>query len=264
LDAFTANTAPPVADPPRPKPRPNPVDVARQWVTWFGSGRLAASCVSVVCVGVGILLLTRASPPDVADSLPLAQPAVSDAQAAMSSDAGEVTLPGGSAVGGGSSPTSTTVAEPTTVTVHVAGAVAQPGVYALVAGSRVIDAVAAAGGPLGDADLDALNLATLVGDGQRVYVPRPGQEVPMVIGPSGAGGGPAASGGDSTPTPLIIDLNSATADQLDELPGVGPATAAAIVAHREQNGPFASVDALGEVRGIGPAKLEAVRPLVTV
>ncbi|MEY4174789.1 MAG: hypothetical protein RI900_1954, partial [Actinomycetota bacterium] len=97
---------------------------------------------------------------------------------------------------------------------------------------------------------DAINLAARLLDGQRVYVPRVGEAVPP-------GAGPEAPSGP-------LDLNSATEEQLDDLPGVGPATAAAIVAHRDSNGPFGSVDDLGEVRGIGPAKLDALRGLVTV
>jgi competence protein ComEA len=136
------------------------------------------------------------------------------------------------------------------VVVHVAGAVERSGVYHLPAGSRVVDALAAAGGAAANAEVDAINLAAPLLDGQRVYVPRVGEQVPPVS-PSEAPQGP-------------LDLNSATEEQLDDLPGVGPSTAAAIVAHREANGPFGSVEDLGEVRGIGPAKLEALRGLVTV
>ena len=149
---------------------------------------------------------------------------------------------------------------PTTVgsellVVHVAGAVQAPGVYRLNAGSRVIDAVWAAGGMATDSNSDAINMAAVLTDGERVYVPRVGEVAPVVV----SGGSTARS----TPTGPV-NLNNATADDLDTLPGVGPATAAAILAYRDQHGPFASVDDLADVRGIGPAKLDALRGLVTV
>jgi len=136
--------------------------------------------------------------------------------------------------------------------------VQSPGVYRLPGSARVIDAVQTAGGLAVDANPDAINLAAPVTDGERVYVPRVGEVAPPVV--SGGSGGGA---GVTTPAGPV-NLNTATADDLDALPGVGPATAAAILAYRDQHGPFASVDDLGEVRGIGPAKLEALRGLVTV
>jgi competence protein ComEA len=148
------------------------------------------------------------------------------------------------------------VTAPPAVVVHVAGAVAAPGVYELPAGARVADAIGAAGGPTDGADPNALNLAAPVLDGDRVAVPRIGE-------PADHGGGGQSHAG-TTVASGPLDLNRATVDELDALPGVGPATAAAIVAHREANGPFATVDELEAVRGIGPAKLESIRPLVTV
>jgi len=141
--------------------------------------------------------------------------------------------------------------------VHVAGAVGRPGVYAAPAAARVADLVEAAGGPAPDADLDRVNLAAPVGDGERVYVPRRGEAAP----PPPAGGGAALGGG---PPPPPLDLNTADAGQLDALPGVGPATAAAIIEYRAQQGRFRSVEELVEVRGIGEAKLARLRPRVTV
>lgn len=140
------------------------------------------------------------------------------------------------------------------VVVHAAGALHLPGVYRLDAGARVDDVVAAAGGLAPDADTDRLNLAASVSDGERVYVPRLGQEAPAVVG-----AGPSAS--SSGPAPPVA-LNTATVGELDGLPGIGPATAGAIVAFRDQHGPFGSVDELLDVRGIGPAKLDQLRPLV--
>ncbi len=165
--------------------------------------------------------------------------------------------------GGGSS---TTASAPELI-VHAAGAVARPGLYRMSSGARVGELIEAAGGLAVDADVDRLNLAGVLVDGARVYVPRAGEMVPDVaVGPQveGAGGmspGPPPSPGESGG---LIDLNTATAEALEELPGVGPATAAAIVDHREENGPFRSVDGLLDVRGIGPAKLDALRDLVRV
>lgn len=155
---------------------------------------------------------------------------------------------------------------PGEVMVHAAGAVTHPGLYVLDAGARVGDLLSAAGGPRSDADLDRVNLAAPLSDGSRVYVPAVGQEDPPPvvagdIGP-GTGGGNGPAGG-ATPDPgRLIDLNRADAAELETLPGVGPATAAAIIAHRDANGPFQRVEDLLAVRGIGDAKLAAIVDLV--
>jgi competence protein ComEA len=142
------------------------------------------------------------------------------------------------------------------VVVYVAGAVARPGVYPVGAGARVADAVGAAGGTTPEADLDPLNLAARLSDGDRIFVPRKGQAPPPVVGPGPTGGGSTPSG--------PVNLNTATAEQLEALSGVGPATAHAIVTWRQQHGRFRSVQDLLQVRGIGPAKLESLRDQVTV
>ena len=144
-------------------------------------------------------------------------------------------------------------AAPNTIIVHVAGAVAQPGLVELAAGARVADAVAEAGGPVATADLDRVNLASLVSDGDRIAIPAVGEDAPDLVESRG-------EGGETGP----VDLNSATVGELEALPGVGPATAGAILTYREENGPFESVTALDAVPGIGPAKLDQLRPLVTV
>lgn len=141
------------------------------------------------------------------------------------------------------------------VVVHVAGAVARPGLYRLAGAARVADALDAAGGPTAEADLDAVNLAAKVADADRVYLPRRGEAAPAPV--SGGGG---AAGGAAGP----LDLNTATAAQLEELPGVGPATAEAILSYRQEKGRFRSVEELLEVRGIGESKLAALRSKVRV
>jgi competence protein ComEA len=146
------------------------------------------------------------------------------------------------------------------VVVHVVGAVRRPGVQHLTAGSRVVDAVEAAGGAAPDADLGRLNLAAVLADGEQIYVLRTGEVPPT---PLPAAAAPAGTGADAPPGPPV-DLNQATADQLDALPGIGPATAAAIIATREEKGRFQSVDDLLDVRGIGDAKLADLRDRVKV
>lgn len=136
--------------------------------------------------------------------------------------------------------------------VHVVGAVRRPGLYRLSEGARVADAVARAGGPGRRADLGALNLAAPLADGAQVLVPL-----------RAAAGAPPASAQGTTPPGARISLSTATVEQLDELPGVGPVTAQKIVDHRARHGPFGSVDELDEIPGIGPARIEQVRELVT-
>ncbi len=134
--------------------------------------------------------------------------------------------------------------------VHVAGEVEKPGLYRLPSGLRVADAIDAAGGALERADLDALNLADLLADGMKVEVPRRGRAPATAATPS--------------PTPGLIDLNTADAVLLETVPGIGPVTAAAILRHRDEIGRFESVEQLLDVSGIGPATLESLRPYVTV
>jgi competence protein ComEA len=145
--------------------------------------------------------------------------------------------------------------------VHVAGAVRHPGVYRLADGSRVEDALCAAGGALGSAAADSLNLARVVTDGERLAVPTKEEAAQgggaAVAGATG-GGGAVSAGAAQGP----LDINTATAEQLDALPGVGPSTAAKIVAEREKNGPFKSVEDLSRVPGIGPKKVDALKDLV--
>jgi competence protein ComEA len=146
-------------------------------------------------------------------------------------------------------------AEPPQLVVHVVGAVRRPGLYRLDEGSRVADAVALAGGAGPKADLAAVNLAAPVTDGTQVLVPRRGQGAT-------AGTGVASPGSAAASPPGPVRLNTATLEQLDTLPGIGPVTAQRILQYREAYGPFSSVDELDAVPGIGPARLEQLRELV--
>ena len=178
-----------------------------------------------------------------------------------------------------------------TVRVHVAGAVNNPGVYTLPAQGRTVDAIAAASGAAADADLDRVNLAGTLSDGVQIYVPHRGETAaPAQIQPNGgtanAGQGNSANGaaqngasqGGTQPQPARtltasgsaqkgsspVNINTATAEELQSLPRIGPAMAQRIIAWREAHGGFRSVDELDAVPGIGPSMLENLRPLVTV
>ncbi|WP_323741458.1 ComEA family DNA-binding protein [Pseudoclavibacter sp. VKM Ac-2867] len=147
----------------------------------------------------------------------------------------------------------------TTLLVHVVGAVTSPGVYEVPLTARVVDAIAAAGGLAGDADPSLLNMARTLVDGEQLRVPRIGEAASEPVaggaGPAGAGG--AAGGG-------LVNLNTASAAELEELPRIGPAMSSRIIDHREQNGGFGAVEELKEVAGIGDATYEGLVDLVTV
>lgn len=197
-----------------------------EWARWVGPRKIATTvAVAVTVVVVGWWMLKPAAP---------------DVESALG------TLPVDSSV----APIVATQ-PPSEFVVHVAGSVAVPGVVRVVAGARVIDAIDAAGGPLPRAALDTVNLAAAVVDGERVYVPAVGEVVNPPIG-------------GAVESIFPIDLNRADEAALDRLPGVGPATAAAIVDYRTSIGSFVSVDDLLNVPGIGPAKVSALRDLVTV
>lgn len=149
--------------------------------------------------------------------------------------------------------------------VHVVGAVENPGLVRLLPGSRIDDALRAAGGPTEDADVERLNLAAPISDGMQVRLPRHDEEAgePLIITPaSGAATAPSGAANDAPAGPM--NLNTASETELQDLPGVGPATAAAIVGWRDDNGGFITVDDLTQVPGVGPVKLAALRDLVTV
>jgi competence protein ComEA len=214
----------------------------RYWIAFIGIRRLISAVVSGVVALVLLWLILRPSEPPLEASIPLA-----------------------------TFPVVTTSSVPSVVTVHVAGAVKSPGVYRLTTLARVIDAVTAAGGPTSDADLERINLAQLLVDTEQVFIPgrttrsaaptiaprhRPTTTLATPRVPTQQGSSPTGSG--------LVDLNTATVTELDVLPGVGPATAKAIVDYRTSKGKFSRVEDLLNVAGIGSAKLAALRDLVTV
>ena len=215
------------------------------------AGVIGLAVVGVVAVLVTVFTLVRDKPPAIASAkLPPVQ---------MVSSTGPTA---GAATAKPDEP----------VVVSVVGLVHKPGLVTLQPGARIDDALTAAGGALDGADLVGLNMARRVTDGEQIIVgiaPAPGQ--PAVMGSSSTGetaaAGPSATpatAGKSPAPGASVDLNTATVEQLDALPGIGPVTAAAIVAWRDANGRFTSVDQLGDVDGIGPARLEKLRKLVHV
>jgi competence protein ComEA len=143
----------------------------------------------------------------------------------------------------------------TALVVHVVGEVRRPGLYRLRDGSRIADAVRRAGGALRDADLAAVNLAAPLVDGVQILVPGKIDASQGTAAGAGSAGGAAAAG--------LVSLSSATLEELDALPGVGPITAQKIIDYRTEHGPFASIDDLDAVPGIGPTRIEQLRELVT-
>jgi competence protein ComEA len=193
---------------------------------------VAYAAFAVLVIALGVRFMHRQQPAPAAPGTSAAGASASDA-GGRSTSAVRIERPAAAAA-----------------TVHVAGAVRRPGVYRLPAGARVQDAVRRAGGARPRGDVNAINLAAKVVDGQQVVVPSRG----------GAGAAVSAPGaGAAAPPGAPVSLNSATAEQLDTLDGVGPATARKIIEWRTQHGGFRSVADLGQVPGIGPKKLAALR-----
>jgi competence protein ComEA len=232
-------------------------------VRWVPSRRAAAGLglVLLVAVLVAVLLLWRAQP--AARAAPpvhrvAATPSPVDAAASTAAPAG--------AVGPGAVTGATTLAAPADVVVQVVGAVHRPGLVRLPTGSRVADAVRAAGGLTATAQAASVNLARVLVDGEQLLVQRRGRP-PILPAPGpavgSAGGAAAGSATGGSPT-APVDLNTASLEQLDGLPGIGPVLAQRILDWRTANGRFDSIDELGEVSGIGEAHLSDLRPLVVV
>ncbi|MEP9385130.1 helix-hairpin-helix domain-containing protein [Nocardioides cheoyonin] len=194
------------------------------------------------------------------DAAPVPAPVSAASAAPLAALPSTPSASAGSAAGADGSPVAVTSPSAAasaggTVTVDVEGKVRHPGIVVLPTGSRVVDAVKAAGGALRRRALGGLNLAAVLTDGQQI----------VVDGTAAGAGVPAPSGTASSGGPgTLVNLNTATAEELDALPDVGPVTAQSILEWREQNGGFTSVDELLEVDGIGPVTMEKLTPLVTV
>jgi competence protein ComEA len=233
-----------VPPPDAPIPRP-PVDVSPlrslsgRLEAWRSDPRAGAVVLAVLAVAAGFFWFRSGTQPTGA--------------------AAETSSPGGPASTAAAPGGASTTVPPSELVVHVAGAVVEPGVVRLAPGARVVDALDSAGGPAAGADLDRLNLAAPLTDGQRVAVPRVGEPTPPLAEGSAV---PSDAHGAAAGAP--IDLNTATAADLETLPGIGPMLAAAIVAERERNGPFKSIDDLQRVRGIGEGRIAPLRELVRV
>jgi competence protein ComEA len=245
---------PPTLDRPRLPSAPDGIGAAIATVR--GRMSTAAIFVAVAAIAAVAWWLSRPDLGETApidDRLPLASPSP---LAHVAPPPGVTVQP----VGAGAEPT-----EPVEIVVHVVGAVSRPGIYTVPADARVADVIDAAGGPTSAADLERLNLAAAAADGSQIWVPVVGEEAPVAVAPLASGGG-ASTGqaGDGSEAAALISINTATAVELEELPGIGPTLAGAIVAFREEQGPFVSIDSLLDVPGIGPAKLDQLAPLVTL
>jgi competence protein ComEA len=266
-DADSSDQTPEAADEDQNSLLPRWLPDASQRASWLArvradpgrAGAIALAVVAALAVLITVFTLVRDRPaPVMSAKLP---PVERAASASPRSSAG----PGAGPPASPDRP----------VVVSVVGLVRTPGLVTLAPGARIADAVQAAGGAMDGADTIGLNMARPVGDGEQIVVgiaPVSGQ--PAVLGSSVGSGSAPASGSPpgSGPAPgstkpkggEVVDLNAATVEQLDALPGVGPVTAAAIVAWRQTHGRFTSVDQLADVDGIGPARLDKLRPLVRV
>ena len=231
------------------------------FLKWYGPARAFATAGSVAVVCVGAWWLLRAPAPPLENSIPL----VSIASASDSSSSSVV----------GAIP-STTLVGVREVVVHVAGAVNAPGVYRLKPTARVIDAVNAAGGVTASADTAAVNLALPLLDAEQVYIPTRSSKKPHTTvavqrklpttpsSPSSAVAAAIVGATESSVKSALVNINTATALELEALPSVGPSTAKAIVSFRTKNGPFGKAEDLLKVPGIGDGKLAAMKPFVAL
>ena len=231
------------------------------FLKWYGPARAFATAGSVAVVCVGAWWLLRAPAPPLENSIPL----VSIASASDSSSSSVV----------GAIP-STTLVGVREVVVHVAGAVNTPGVYRLKPTARVIDAVNAAGGVTVSADTAAVNLALPLLDAEQVYIPTRSSKKPHTTvavqrklpttpsAPSSTVATAIVGATESSVKSALVNINTATALELEALPSVGPSTAKAIVSFRTKNGPFGKAEDLLKVPGIGDGKLAAMKPFVAL
>ena len=237
-----------------------------KWVAWVGVPRLVGGALAVAVGAVALVLILRVPAPPIESTIPQAGVTTSVITPAVTSK---------TAVTSTVNPQASLTSPPTSISVHVVGAVRHEGVYVLAPGSRADDALRAAGGPVRGADTAAVNLAAIIRDGDQLFIPtrRVAAAVPsrrlQVMSPSTRATSTTsssvlpvvssvASGSTGQPSG-VISLSTATQQELESLPGVGPATASAIVAHRRIHGPFRRVDDLLNVKGIGESKLAAMR-----
>jgi competence protein ComEA len=231
------------------------------FLQWYGPARAFATAGSVAVVCVGAWWLLRAPAPPLENSIPL----VSIASTSDSSSSSVV----------GAIP-NTTLVGVREVVVHVAGAVNTPGVYRLKPTARVIDAVNAAGGVTASADTAAVNLALPLLDAEQVYIPTRSSKKPHTTvavqrklpttpsAPSSTVAAAIVGATESSVKSALININTATALELEALPSVGPSTAQAIISFRTKNGPFGKAEDLLKVPGIGDGKLAAMKPFVAL
>ena len=246
-------------DPEEPVRRPRRLAIAPRAAIIAGSALLIlALALALRAVLVSTGAGGHAAPAAAAGaSAPMRPPPTGAAASpAMNPTTGPAAGPGGLSTTSGS------------VVVHVTGAVSRPGVVTLPPGSRVTDAINAVGGASAEADTQQLNLARVLSDGEQIRVPRIGEVLPD---PAPQPGGATAPGARTAPGKSgdggasgTVNINTASASELEKLPGIGPALAQRIVEYRDSHGPFASVDALTDVPGIGKAKLEGLREQATV
>ena len=216
-------------------------------IKWFGLSRLIGSLMSLIAVALAGWWLLRIPPPPPEDSIPVASTATTlsfDLSSSQTTALGSTSLN-------------------SEITVHIAGVVKAPGVYQFRLGARINDGVVAAGGATVQADLDSVNLAMLLSEGIQIYIPKRNEKPHIVVQPRFTN---PTSSNDAPDKQLqvSININTATAIELEQLAGVGPSTAKAIIAFREKNGAFKSVEDLLNVRGIGPAKLSEILPQARV
>ena len=211
-------------------------------IKWFGLSRLIGSFLSLIAVALAGWWLLRIPPPPPEDSIPIAS-TVTTLSFAVSSQQATALI--------------------SEITVHIAGAVKTPGVYQFRLGARINDGVVAAGGATAQADLDSVNLAMLLSEGIQIYIPKRNEKPHIVVQPRFTNPTSSNDAKDKQ-LPVSININTATAIELEQLAGVGPSTAKAIIAFREKNGSFKTVEDLLNVRGIGPAKLSEILPQARV
>ena len=226
-------------------------------IKWFGLSRLIGSVLSLIAVALAGWWLLRVPPPPPEDSIPIASTATTLSYAVSLPQATELPT---------ELDTKLVRELVTELTVHIAGAVKTPGVYQLHVGARINDGVVAAGGATAQADLDSVNLAMLLSEGEQIYIPKRNDKPHIIVQPRFTSSSNLNSSNSATNNELqiSININTATAIELEQLAGVGPSTAKAIIEFRQKNGGFKTVEDLLNVRGIGPAKLSEILPQARV